>query len=43
MIMQENSHPTNDEVALSNLSVQDILEDYKICCISRALSLLGRK
>ena len=29
--MQENSHPTNDEVALSNLSVQDILEDYKIC------------
>ena len=41
--MQENSHPTNDEVALSNLSVQDILEDYKICCISRALSLLGRK
>jgi pyruvate/2-oxoglutarate/acetoin dehydrogenase E1 component/TPP-dependent pyruvate/acetoin dehydrogenase alpha subunit len=41
--MQENSQPTNDEVALGNLSVQDILEDYRICCLSRALSLLGRK
>ncbi len=41
--MQENSHPTNDEVALNNLSIQDILEDYRICCISRALSFLGRK
>lgn len=41
--MQDNSHSTTTEVALKDLSVQDILKDYKVCCISRKLSLLGRK
>lgn len=42
-MMKQQEYSTDNETILEELSIQDILDDYKICCVSRELSTLGRK
>jgi 2-oxoisovalerate dehydrogenase E1 component len=45
--MAENSKLTTSEISDKNLSFEDfredVLNDYRICCVSRECSLIGRK
>ncbi len=42
-LQQDIQSQFQSDVALKYLSIEEIIQDFKICCISREMSLLGRR